>query len=116
MKSHPTTRELEIIDARKEISDNRLGAFLRAALVNDPGILAVDIICSDLDQGLTLDEIFYTGDEFGFSISIYNRSESDFRIGFGCQAGPLAGDGGNWDVSFENDAVKSISIRGSWIS
>jgi hypothetical protein len=43
--------------------------------------------------------------------------DSAFRISFGCQAGPLAGDGGEWEVVFDNRGnVCSLSGGHSWIS
>jgi len=80
-----TQRETEIIDARHQLGDQRLLAFLRAYKASD--ILACKLINDELDAGKTLDEIFYTGDEFGYTLAVFQESESIFNISFGCLAG-----------------------------
>jgi hypothetical protein len=108
-------REQRIREAREMISDARLTAFLKA--IRSPReVLAAKLINDDLDKGERLDDIFYTGDEYGYLLSVTRESESRFEISFGCAAGSLAGDGGEWQVSFDGDAVQSVSGGGFWIS
>lgn len=109
-------RERDARAARQHLSDARLVAFLRAANESETGVFAISLICEVLDQGKTLDDIFYNGTDFGYMLSVDHMSESSFQIHFGCHAAPLAGDGGLWDVSFTGDEVASISIGSTWIS
>ena len=90
---------------------------MHAAKELDHGeIIAVKLICEALSQGEGLDEIFYGGDEFGYTLSVVRRSEASYRIEFGCHAGPLAGDGGEWFVAFNGDEVKTIRAVSAWMS
>jgi len=110
-------REQQVHSARQVLSDERLVAFLQAASnMENCDVLGVELICKALDEGKSLDEIFYNGDDFGYLLSVERTSGSEFKIDFGCQAGPLAGDGGEWWVSFAGDRVQSISGGGTWIS
>lgn len=112
-----TPREQQVHDARQIISDGRLLAFFRAVnRMHARGVFAVKLIGDALDIGETLDEIFYDGDDFGYLLSAEQTSDSTYRIEFGCQAGPDAGDGGEWEVSFAGDEVLTISGGWTWIS
>lgn len=112
-----TPREQQVHDARQIISDGRLLAFFRAVnRMQARGVLAVKLIGDALDRGKTLDAIFYDGEDFGYLLSIEHISGSTYRVEFGCQAGPDAGDGGEWEVSFASDEVLTISGGGTWIS
>jgi len=82
-----------------KISDERLIAFFRA-IRGKTRVLAIKLINDDLDQGKRLNEIFYTGEDYGFHLSGKRRSESRYEISFRCLAGPLAGDGGSWEILF----------------
>ena len=64
----------------------------------------------------SLDAVFYDGDIYGYSLTAERLTDSKFRIGFGCRAGPAAGDGETWEVTFEGDSVHEITNRGIWIS
>ena len=63
----------------------------------------------------SLDAVFYDGDIYGYSLVAERLSDSKFRIEFGCQAGPSAGDSGTWEVTFEGNSVQNIKTRGIWI-
>jgi hypothetical protein len=108
-------RERQVRSARRLISDGKLIAFFDAAF-RDAAPFAVELIRSNLRAGQGLDEIFYDGNAFGFSLSVDRISASEYHIEFGCQAGPLEGDGGEWQVSFDGNDVKTISGGKTWIS
>lgn len=111
-----TQRERSVRAARRKLSDERLTAFLRAVRGGD-GVLAIKLINESLDAGEGLDAIFYDGDEFGYSLPVDRISPSVFLIAFGCQAGPLAGDGGEWMVGFdEHGQVVSVEPGLCWTS
>ena len=109
------SREQGVRTARELISDDRLTAFFRAIRGGDD-ILAVKLINEHLDRGERMDALFYTSDEYGYLLSVVQKSDSILDISFGCQAGPLAGDGGNWQVSFRGNVVLSVNGGTSWIS
>lgn len=100
--------------ARRVIRDKQLTEFSRS--IRNGGVLAARLINDQLDQGESLDEIFYTGDGYGFSLDVKRQKGSSFAISFGCQAGPTSGDGGNWNVEFD-DRGHVVSLQGglSWI-
>jgi len=110
------SRERAIHAARKKISDTRLIAFLRAARKTSSGVLAVSLACDAFDEGKSLDDLFYDGDIYGYSLRVMLQDEDTYRIEFGCQAGPTAGDGGTWTVAFEGDEVMSIRGGMTYIS
>lgn len=67
--------------------------------------------------GDSLDAIFYDGDESGYSLSVDRVSPTMFLIACGCQAAPLAGDGGEWTVRFDADGqVVSVEPGLCWTS
>jgi hypothetical protein len=108
------TRERSVRTARRKLSDEQLTAFLRA-IRDSASLLAVTLINESLDAGEGLDGIFYDGDERGFSLSVTRVSRTVFRIQFGCLAGPLAGDGGEWDVAFDpQGGVVSVDPGSCW--
>ena len=102
--------------ARKLLGDRRLEAFLRACR-GTTCILACRHINEELDQGETLDSIFNTQDDYGYELAVRKCGEDEFKIDFGCLAGPLMGDGGLWVVRFDsNDQIKEIELVGDWVS
>jgi len=110
------SREKSVRTARKKISDARLIAFLRAAREVSQGVRAIQFACDKLDEGESLDELFYDGDVYGYYLKVKQLSENKLKIEFSCQAGPTAGDGGEWDVVFDGDTVASISGGMNFIS
>ena len=62
MKKMKTGREMKVPAARRRLGDQRLLAFLRACRdCND--LLACKLVNDEIDEGNSLDEIFYTGSE-----------------------------------------------------
>jgi hypothetical protein len=110
------SREKAVRSARKKISDDRLIAFLRAAREASPAVLAIQLACEKLDEGKLLDELFYDGDVYGYFLRVQSRDKEKYKIEFSCQAGPTAGDGGEWEVVFEGDTVVSITGGRTYIS
>jgi len=100
--------------ARKKISDARLISFLRDVRHE---ILATSLINDSLDEGESLDQIFLSTNGYGFRLSIDKETKTRYRIHFGCQVAPLAGDAGSWTVTFgDDDEVVSISAGPRMIS
>jgi hypothetical protein len=112
------TREQQVKESRGIFCDQRAVAFFRGvrATGSAKDCLAVTLINEELDTGVDLDTIFYTGEPYGYSLEVSEKGPDLFRISFGCQAGPEAGDGGSWSVRFEGDAVVSIEPDAFWIS
>jgi len=101
---------------RKKTSDVRLIAFLPAARETSSGVQTVSFACSVLDEGKSLDKLFYDGHIYGYSLRVVPQGEGRCQIEFGCQAGPTAGDGGTWTMAFDGDEVTSIRGGLSYIS
>jgi len=112
-------RETEVRQARSRISDAQLTEFLRAAAQSEYCPPSIGLIKEMLDEGQSLDQIFYTGDEKGFSLSVKRFSDLRIRITVGGYFDPVAGDGSEWDVSFDSlGQLKSAAlVPGTyWIS
>jgi hypothetical protein len=82
--------------------------------------LGQDQVCSaiismneDLESGHTVDNLFFTGEELGYALSVRKLGPDHFRIKFGGLFRPAVydddsfsgriGDGGVWEVRFEPD-------------
>ncbi len=116
MKIMNLGRERAVADARRRLGDERLLAFLRACR-NYDDILACKLINDKMDEGKNLDEIFYTGNEYGYLLAVRGGKGGAFAISFGCQAGPTAGDGGTWKVQFDSDGeIFDMQLKDQWIS
>jgi hypothetical protein len=94
------SREKNVARARMQLDDARLIAFLRHVGEN-AHISAVGMILESIDEAQTLDDIFYDGDDFGYTLDVERRSDLEFVIAFGCLAGPTAGDGAKWEVKYD---------------
>ena len=77
-------RERQVRAARRLIPDAQLIAFLRAVR-GSTDLFAVKLVNEDLDGGKSLDEIFYTRMEYGYSLSAYKVAASGFFVSFGCE-------------------------------
>lgn len=107
-------RELQARRSLRLIGERRLTNFLRA--VRDDDCFAIKLINDALDEGKSLESELFTGDEFGFSLTVTGRGPA-FLIEFGCLAAPMAGDRGEWVVKFNaDDSVKSVEAGAQWIS
>lgn len=102
-------REQTVQEARKLISDRLLVDFFRQ-VKDSANVIAVELLNQDLDSGLSLDQIFYTGNDNGFSLSVSRVGDSEMKLCFSCHAGPGAGDGGEWTVRL-NEAERIVSIQ-----
>ena len=111
------TREKRIYRARKKLSDEFFLDFFEV-MRDYQDTLAMKFIIESLDEGESLDEIFYTGGDFGYNLSTRDEDEveNSIVIEFGCQAGPLAGDGNWYLINFDDDGSYIIDIGSGWIS
>lgn len=98
------------------LGDQRLLAFLRACRDCDD-LLACKLVNEEIDEGKSLDEIFYTGSEYGYGLAVKECEDGTFDISLGCQVAPTAGDGGTWRVQFNSDGqISEMKIEDEWIS
>ncbi len=111
-----TTREIHAKRALALLGTDRFTSFIRF-VQGDTDCIAVRLMSEKLSAGSDIYEIFLTGEEFGFTLSSTPIEENLFQIEFGCQAGPLAGDGGEWKVQYNPDGSVSKVVPGSmWIA
>ena len=81
------------------------------------GCLAVELMNERLDAGTAPAACFPKGEAFGYELSVKERGPSRYWIAFGCVVGPTAGDGGEWEVAFDEEGRVSEIIPGSrWIA
>lgn len=107
-------REKRIESFRSIIGDVKLVNFFNAV---DETYGETSGVLKDLDNGKTLDDIFYTGDEYGYVLGVRKESEGVYTISFGCEYGMLSGGGSSWKVVFDtNDKVTSFVKGMSWDS
>ncbi len=111
-----TAREAASAKAMDALGRERFVAFIRA-IRNVGHCTAVDIMNGALDEGHTPDAVFFDGEEYGFHLSVIHETPARVHIEVGCQAAPMAGDGGEWDVTFSSDGrVLRVTGGASWIS
>jgi hypothetical protein len=110
------SRERAVTRALRLLGRERFVSFVRA-IRQGSNCVAVQLVNEELDEGSGVDGLFFTGDESGYQLSVTRIATLEFRIEFGCQAGPLAGDGGEWDVLFDVEgSVSRVTGGASWIS
>ena len=98
-----STAQKRIYRARKKLGDETLIAFFRA-MREQPDIKAIVIINEALDEGISLDEIFYTPNPYGgYYLSAKDVDENTIELDFGYVAGGLAGDGNEYHLEFQDD-------------
>lgn len=115
-KSGANSRERKANKALDVLGRDRFAAFIRSLDMNG-GCRAVDLMQRALAEGSTPDQEFFTGEVCGFHLDVEFKGRDRVRIAFGCQAAPLAGDGGEWTVTFAEDgSVVKVSGGGTWIS
>lgn len=112
------TREQRAWNALEILGREQFIAFVRA-IRDESRLTAVRLANEALDEGQTVDQLFFTGDVYGFQLNVTRRShyehapgrEPPFRevetlvIDFGCLAGGTAGDGGQWTVALTRDGM-----------
>jgi hypothetical protein len=106
------SREKKFYKARQLLSDEQLIAFFKAT--QDKKVHAIKLINEELDGGMPLDRIFYTGRMYGYVLSSRKLSGSKFNISFGYAGGDV-GDGGEWKVEFNGNEVILIESGIIWI-
>lgn len=120
-----TASERRTLAARRLLGDKRVVAFLRTAAAGQAptwGIRALQMAIAELKQGGTPRTLFwpwrgYPADGSGFFLQARRTGTDAFRIEFGCEAGPTAGDGGEWDVIFDaRHRVRRIDLVSAWVS
>jgi len=109
------TREKRIYRARKKITDQLLLEFLNV-MGENPDTLAMKLINQSITEGLSLDEIFYTGETFGYNLIARDIDEDTIELEFGYQAGFLAGDGNHYWLVFDDDGQVTIEFGEPWLS
>src|SRR5438067_1983338 len=97
-----TSREIVARRALRTLGADRFVSFVRA-IRDTEECLAARQLNDELDSGATVDAILFSGKKFGYHLCVRPTGARRFRIEFGCQAGPLAGDGGTWQVEFAPD-------------
>jgi hypothetical protein len=74
---------------------------------------AVSFINNEIRKGVPLQEIFaHSPGGGGYYLDVRKVSEIKYQVTFGYQAGPLAGDGGIWEVIVDRhgDIVSVVNI------
>jgi len=107
------SREKKFYKARQLLSDEQLVAFFKSA--QDKKVHAIKLINEKLDDGTSLDRIFYTGRVYGYVLSARKLSGSKFKISFGYALGDV-GDGGEWKVEFNGNEVVLIEGNIRWMN
>jgi hypothetical protein len=111
-----TAREKSAKQALALIGADRFVSFIRF-IQEDSDCIAVRLMSDALSTRSDISGIFLTGEEFGFTLSVIHIEDDIFHIAFGCQAGPLAGDGGEWEVQYDSDgSVFQVTVGTAWIS
>ena len=89
--------------SRHLLGTKRLRSFLRwsvQTMDEEDEMPACTLAIQELKAQRPLADLFSDGSPHGFSLRIEKVCINTFRIEFGCQAGPAAGNGGQWEVVF----------------
>jgi len=92
-------------------------AFFRAARAELGGPKAIEMVNEALDEGQSLEQVLLSDDGAEYSFAVRGRGRK-FRIIFGWSDGRgLIGDGGQWDVEFDQRGqIATIQPDSVWIS
>lgn len=105
-----------IATARKLLGERALRGFFEW-VASVPGPFACELMKAHLDAGESVDSLFAEKGPYGFLLDADKTGEVEYRIEFGCLAGPCAGDGGTWIVTFDADGrVVTGTMVENWIS
>lgn len=109
------SRETQALASLKRLGTDRFMTFLRV-VEPEAHCGAVRFFLEELQTGKTAEQVFVTGDDFGYSLHARATAGGEFRIAFGCDAGPLCGDGGEWQMRFEENGDAAVVSAVFWIS
>lgn len=102
--------------ALNSVGNGRFVAFMRA-IRHEQSPHAVKMMNEALDSGNDAEETLLAGDEYGYNLDVRRVGPRRYWINFGCIAGPLAGDGAEWEVQYdEEDRVVSAESDSFWVS
>jgi len=112
LKGNP--REQGCKNSLKLVGPGRLVSFVRSA--SGFRVTAPKLFNDSLNNGLSVDDILFTGDKYGFYLNVRTKGEGKYEIGLGCIVAPQLGDGGRWMVQFAEDKVQEIKLLKFWIT
>lgn len=116
---HPTPsngRERKVFHALGVLGEDRLLAFLRA-IPPDRANMPVRDFLAAVDGGRAPDGLLFTGNRFGYVLSVSEAASGHYVIEFGYQAHFETGLGEKWEVRFSHDGrVLGLELTGGWIS
>lgn len=109
-------RESQAADALSELGVSTFVQLLRAAR-SSSRCTAVATANELLDSGQSVQDIFFTGSEFGgYYLSVEEESAGCFLVRFGYAVGGVAGDGEAWRVIVDRHGqVVRSEGAGFWI-
>ena len=84
-----------------------------------PPTRQVDLARSILEGRAVNESDYYYEDmnEYGYMLAVKKLDPQKYSVSFGCQAGPTAGDGGEWQVTYgEGSQVLAVSGGRTWVS
>ena len=108
-------RETQALASLERLGADRFLTFLRV-VAPEAHCGAVRFFLEELETGKTPEQVFVTGDDFGYSLHARAMADGEFRIAFGCDAGPLCGDGGEWEMQFDENGDAAVVSAVFWIS
>lgn len=81
--AHETSRERKARRSLDLLTVDRFEAFVRAVRA-EGDCLAVELMNDELDAGSGVEDVFFTGEEFGYELAVRALGTDRFRIEFGC--------------------------------
>ena len=110
------SRQKKISEALSVIGVEKLTNFIQDQRTQASRVMALMLLKMELDEGRELEKIlfksnkiFNDSEEFGYNLTVVPISINCYRISLGCLAGPLTGDSGEWEVTFDEDVKSQIS-------
>lgn len=99
---------------QRTFSTAKLLEFFRFLQKQQSEPIAVRIFLEEVDSGSLPERVLRGRD---YTLKVKKLAERVYSMSFGCNPGPMTGDGGSWEVEFDRDAqVKIVKEKERWIS
>lgn len=110
------SREKQIKKAINLLGEEKLLQILRSLRWRNRGYLALKLFFKHIAAGQTLEQIFFTGDEYGYILNLKEKGENTYQIEFGYLADGDCGEGMEWIVRIRGKRVFIEEQLPVWIA
>jgi hypothetical protein len=113
----PVNEREELVAASLALLGIETFTNLMRSVRNDTPCLAVASANSLLDEGRTVQQLFFTGEADGFMLRVDEVSKNQFNVELSYITGSEAGDGASWGVLLDRaGSIVRATPTGFWIA